>query len=169
MHRKDIYLAGGNFWGMQKYFDSVKGVLRTQVGYANGCTPNPTYADVSRGNSGYTETVRVQYDPNGINLRDLLVLFFRAIDPTSVDKQGKDIGNQYRTGVYYVDEEDRKTILDFMAEEQKRHAGKIVTEAKELESYYPAEEYHQEYLEKNPEGYCSIGKIELGYARNYNV
>ena len=152
---KTIYLAGGCFWGCQKYFDLLDGVVETEVGYANGPTANPTYAEVKR-HAGHAETVRVVYDPGTLPLTELLEAYFRVIDPTSVNKQGEDEGIQYRTGVYYVDEADRPVIEAALRALAARVGKPLAVEAQALENFYPAEEYHQKYLEKNPNGYCHI-------------
>ena len=152
---RTIYLAGGCFWGCQKYFDLMDGVIETEVGYANGPTENPSYEDVKH-DSGHAETVRVVYDPDALPLDQLLSAYFRVIDPTSVNKQGGDAGIQYRTGIYYIDEEDAavsKAALDALA---KQYDKPLAVECMPLENFYPAEEYHQKYLEKNPGGYCHI-------------
>lgn len=158
---KVIYLAGGCFWGTEKYLSLINGVVETEVGYANGRTENPTYQEVCRKNTGHAETVKVVYDPNKIDLKDLLDLFYKAIDPVSVNKQGGDVGTQYRTGIYYVDEEDRDIIKASLDELQKNYEKPLAIELKRLENYYTAEEYHQKYLDKNPGGYCHIGQYEF--------
>lgn len=151
-----IYFAGGCFWGVEKYFSQIYGVMETKVGYANGKIVNPTYEQVTTGKTGFTETVEVKYDPTKISLNTLLKSYFSIIDPTSLNKQGNDVGTQYRAGIYYTNQNDEKVINDFMAQEQKKYKKPIVVEVEKLESFYPAEEYHQKYLEKNPNGYCHI-------------
>ena len=151
----EIYLAGGCFWGMQKYLSSIRGVRSTEAGYANGPTENPTYEQVCR-SSGHAETVRVVYDPEQLPLAFLLRLYFDAIDPTSVNRQGGDSGVQYRTGIYYADKADLPVILEEIEKLQKALAGRVAVEVKPLRNYCPAEEYHQNYLDKNPGGYCHI-------------
>ena len=153
---KAIYLAGGCFWGVEKYLSLIRGVISTMAGYANGRTKNPSYEDVCRKNTGHAETVKVEYDPSGISLAFLLELFYKIIDPTSLNRQGFDAGIQYRTGIYYIDEADRETIMESVALLQKNCDKPVVIEIKPLENFYPAEEYHQKYLEKNPGGYCHI-------------
>lgn len=153
---KEIYLAGGCFWGLQAYFDLKSGIKETIVGYANGHTSNPTYAQVCTNSTGHAETVYIKYDENEIMLNRLLELFWKVIDPTSLNKQGGDIGTQYRTGIYYTDEKDIGIIKEFLEKEAKKYTKAIVTEVEELKCFYPAEEYHQKYLEKNPNGYCHI-------------
>jgi peptide methionine sulfoxide reductase msrA/msrB len=151
-----IYLAGGCFWGVEKYMASVRGVSAAEAGYANGTTESPTYGDVSTGRSGYTETVRVDYDPSVAPLPFLLELFYEAIDPTSLNRQGNDAGTQYRSGIYYTDPADAAVIERSIEQLQQRYDRPIVIEVGPLTSYTPAEEYHQDYLDKNPGGYCHI-------------
>ncbi len=153
---KNIYLAGGCFWGMQAYFDLKEGVINTSVGYANGHTQNPTYQEVCTGTTNHTETLFIEYDENIISLEKLLSYFWRVIDPTALNKQGGDIGTQYRTGIYYEDERDLEIIKESVQNQQKNYNKTIVTEVEKLKCFYPAEEYHQKYLEKNPNGYCHI-------------
>ena len=152
---KTIHLAGGCFWGCQKYFDLMDGVRETEVGYANGPTANPSYEEVKR-HAGHAETVRIAYDPDVLPLRALLEAYFQVIDPTSVNKQGEDEGVQYRTGIYYTDAADLPVIETALAALAARHDRPLAIALKPLECFYPAEEYHQKYLEKNPNGYCHI-------------
>ncbi len=152
---KTIYLAGGCFWGVQHYFDQFSGVLETETGYANGPTENPGYRDVCS-NSGHAETVRVVYDEKVLPLSDLLNRYFLVIDPLSVNRQGHDSGIQYRTGVYYTEEDQLPEIREVFRAEEKKAGAPLAVELAPLESFYPAEEYHQKYLEKNPGGYCHI-------------
>ena len=150
-----IYLAGGCFWGVQKYFDQFAGILRTEVGYANGSTDAPSYREVCAG-SGHAETLRIDYDPEAISLSELLRYYFLVIDPLSVNRQGEDRGVQYRTGIYYTNPEQLPELeAAFRAEEEKVGA-LLAVELRPLESFFPAEEYHQKYLDKNPGGYCHI-------------
>lgn len=158
---KVIYLAGGCFWGTEKYMSLIKGVVDTEVGYANGKTQNPTYEDVCRRNTGHAETVRVVYNPEEIPLEDLLKLFYRVIDPTAVNRQGNDIGTQYRTGIYYVDKEDEAIIRASLDELQKKYKEPLAVELMDLQNFYVAEDYHQDYLDKNPSGYCHISQAEF--------
>ena len=153
---KVIYLAGGCFWGCQKYFDLTKGVVSTEVGYANGPTANPTYEQVKHEHTGHAETVKVEYDPDVISLEALLKKYFAVIDPTAVNHQGEDFGIQYRTGIYYVFDEDEPVARACLDELAKQYDKPLAVELKPLENFYPAEEYHQKYLEKNPGGYCHI-------------
>ena len=152
----EIYLAGGCFWGMEKYIASVRGVKATEVGYANGKTANPTYQEVCYNDTGHAETVKVVYDASIVPLDFLLDLYYSAIDPTSVNRQGGDTGTQYRTGIYYTDQADFETIKQSILKLQKRFEKPVAVEVKPLENFYPAEEYHQKYLDKNPGGYCHI-------------
>ncbi|WP_082967457.1 peptide-methionine (R)-S-oxide reductase MsrB [Paenibacillus oryzae] len=152
----DLYLAGGCFWGVEAYMARINGVQDVTSGYANGEGENPTYKDVIRGDRGFAETVHVKYDPKQVSLEKLLDHFFRVVDPTSVNKQGNDRGIQYRSGVYYTSPEDAEIIKQAVAQEQEKYDKPIVTEVLPLQNYYLAEEYHQDYLEKNPNGYCHI-------------
>lgn len=152
----EIYFAGGCFWGAEKYLASIPGVLKTEVGYANGKTENPTYEEVCRRNTGHAETVRVSYDPAVLPLGFLLTLYYEAIDPTSINRQGGDAGSQYRTGIYYTNEADRPVIEASLAQLQERCEKPVAIESKPLENYSAAEEYHQKYLDKNPGGYCHL-------------
>jgi peptide methionine sulfoxide reductase msrA/msrB len=162
---KEIFIAAGCFWGAEKYFSLIKGVSRTEVGYANGPTENPSYEDVKYRQTGHAETVRIKYDPALIGLPFLLDLYYEAIDPVSLNRQGHDVGIQYRTGIYYTDPAD----LDVIAASIKRLEAKIgepaAIEVKALENFYTAEEYHQKYLDKNPGGYCHIGPLLFDRAR----
>ncbi|MFS0726416.1 peptide-methionine (R)-S-oxide reductase MsrB [Paenibacillus sp. 1P07SE] len=153
---RDLYLAGGCFWGVEAYMSRIQGVHNVTSGYANGEGEDPTYEDVIRGDRGFAETVHVSYDPQQVTLQTLLDYFFRVIDPTSVNQQGNDRGIQYRSGVYYTSPEEAAVIEQVVAEEQTRYEQTIVTEVLPLQNYYLAEEYHQDYLEKNPNGYCHI-------------
>lgn len=166
LNYKEIYLAGGCFWGTQMYFDAIKGVVATEVGYANGTTENPTYEEVCHNNTGHAETVKVVYDDNLLSLDKLLELYYEVIDPVSVNKQGGDIGIQYRTGIYYVDEKDIDVIEPSIKELQTRYDKPIAIEVKPLENFYSAEEYHQKYLEKNPTGYCHISRDQIERVRH---
>ena len=150
---KTIYLAGGCFWGVERYFSLVKGVFSTEVGYANGTKDNPKYEDLKHGDDDASETVKIIYDEKVVSLEKLLEIYLRAIDPYSKNKQGEDEGVQYRTGIYYLDNNDKQIIYDYFAKiNLKYHAIEILP----LRKFFPAEEYHQKYLEKNPQGYCHI-------------
>jgi peptide methionine sulfoxide reductase msrA/msrB len=155
---KQIYLAAGCFWGAEKYFSLIKGVSRTEVGYANGRTENPSYEDVRYHDTGHAETVLIEYDPAVVSLPFLLDLYYKAIDPTSLNRQGGDVGTQYRTGIYYTDETDLDTISASLNGLEAKIGESLAIEVKPLENFYTAEEYHQKYLDKNPGGYCHIGK-----------
>lgn len=155
--KKEIYLAGGCFWGTEKYLENIPGILTTEVGYANGNTDNPTYEEVCYNNTGHAETVKVEYDDDRIGLLYILELYYDVINPVSINRQGGDVGSQYRTGIYYVDDRDEAVIQGSIDELQKKYKEKIAIEVKPLINYYKAEEYHQKYLDKNPDGYCHIG------------
>lgn len=152
---KEIYLAGGCFWGLEKYFSLFSGVISTEVGYANGNKINPTYDEVCSG-SGHAETLKIVYNAQTISLHTILRQFFEVIDPTLKNRQGNDFGVQYRTGVYYTDETDLADIAAIFEEKAKNYAKPILTEVLPLKEYCKAEEYHQKYLDKNPGGYCHI-------------
>ena len=152
---KTIYLAGGCFWGVQKYFDRFDGVLETEVGYANGPDTDPTYQDVCK-SSGHAETVRVVYDPAVISLKTLLESYFLVIDPLSVNRQGNDKGIQYRTGIYYTEESQLPEIEAVYRAQQEKAGAKLAVELMPIQNFFGAEEYHQKYLDKNPGGYCHI-------------
>jgi peptide methionine sulfoxide reductase msrA/msrB len=154
----EIYLAGGCFWGLEKYLAAIPGVIKTEVGYANGNTAKPSYEEVCYNNTGHAETVYVAYDEKRLPLDFLLELYYEAIDPVSVNRQGGDRGTQYRTGIYYVNQEDRPIIEASIKKLQKRFDRPIAIEVLPLKNYYPAEDYHQKYLDKNPGGYCHIKK-----------
>ncbi|MBQ6018710.1 MAG: peptide-methionine (S)-S-oxide reductase MsrA [Clostridia bacterium] len=153
---KTIYLAGGCFWGTQKFFDRFDGVLSTTVGYANGKTKNPTYEQVCRSGTDHAETVRIDFDETAMPLSRLLEYYFLTIDPLSVDRQGGDVGRQYRTGIYYADASLLGEIAAAVKKEEEKVGAPLAVEVKPLENFCPAEEYHQKYLEKNPGGYCHI-------------
>lgn len=160
-----IYLAGGCFWGTEHLMQQVPGVTTTCTGYANSSVANPTYKEVCTGRTGAAETVRVDYDPSRIGLSELLRLYFRSIDPTSLNRQGGDCGTQYRTGIYYTDPADLPVIEAETATLQRRHAKPLAIEVKPLENFYPAEEYHQHYLDNNPGGYCHVDPALFAEAR----
>lgn len=162
---KEIYLAGGCFWGTEHYFKQIDGVVDTEVGYANGITENPTYKEVCTDKTGFAETVHVTYNPDKVSLKFLLEMYFKAIDPTSINRQGHDTGTQYRTGVYYTDSSDEATISKVFDEEQKHIQGKIIVENLPLKNFYKAEDYHQDYLDKNPDGYCHLPQSLFEFAR----
>jgi peptide-methionine (S)-S-oxide reductase len=155
---KEIIFAGGCFWGVEAYFNTIDGVIKTKVGYANGETENPTYKEVCENNTGFAEACYIQYDENKVNLERLLDAYWKVVDPTILNRQGHDVGTQYRTGIYYLDEEALNTILVSKDAEQKKYKDSIVTEIVPLKNFFDAEEYHQKYLDKNPNGYCHISK-----------
>lgn len=153
---KTIYLAGGCFWGTEHLFSLVPGVTSTTAGYANSLIESPDYKQVCSGSTGAAETVKINYDDEQVSLSDLLNLFFRSIDPLSINRQGSDCGTQYRTGIYYTDPTDIPVIEAQLATLQRRHTKPLAIEFMPLENFYAAEEYHQEYLNKNPGGYCHV-------------
>ena len=168
MNYKHIYLAGGCFWGTEHFFKQIDGVVETEVGFANGQTDKPTYEQVYTDKTGYAETVHVTYDSDKIGLEFLLRMFFVAIDPTSLNKQGHDEGTRYRTGIYYTDAADLPVIEQIFAEEQSKYAQPLVVEKLPLLNFYPADEYHQDYLDKHPDGYCHLPKALFDMARKAN-
>jgi peptide methionine sulfoxide reductase msrA/msrB len=168
MATKDIYLAGGCFWGTEHFFKQIAGVMATEVGFANGHTIDPTYEQVYTDATGHAETVHVVYDPAQVSLEFLLQMFFVAIDPTSLNKQGHDEGTRYRTGIYYTDPADRAVIDRVYAEQQTKYAQPLVVEREPLSSFYPADEYHQDYLDKHPDGYCHLPLSLFAFARQAN-
>ena len=163
---KDIFFAGGCFWGTEHYFKQIEGVVDSEVGFANGHTADPSYKEVYTDTTGYAETVYVKYNPDVVSLEFLLQMFFKAIDPTSLNKQGHDEGTRYRTGVYYTDEGDLSIIEKVFAEEQKLYEQPLAVEKCPLQNFYSAEEYHQDYLDKNPTGYCHLPESLFEFARN---
>ena len=168
MENKTIYFAGGCFWGTEHYFKMIKGVVGTTVGYANSIMENPSYKDVCSGDTLAAETVKVDYDPSSVSLEFLTRMFFHAIDPTSLNRQGNDIGTQYRTGIYYTDNEDLAEIYKVFEEQRSTTEGEIVVEVKALQNFYTAENYHQDYLDKNPDGYCHLPFTLFEFAREAN-
>lgn len=166
---KTIYLAGGCFWGMQHFMQQIYGVQSTRVGYANSVVESPDYKLVCTGSTNAAETVEVSYDTDKISLFRLLQLFFMAIDPTSLNRQGGDVGTQYRSGIYYVDDEDAAVIKKAIDYERGEVREPVVTEMHRLANFYPAEEYHQDYLDKNPSGYCHINPELFRIAREANA
>ena len=153
---KEIYLAGGCFWGVEEYLSRINGVIDTNVGYANGTKENPSYEQVCSGTTGHTETTLIKFDENIISLEELLTNYWKIINPTMLNRQGPDIGSQYRTGIYYTDDSDLDAINKTLKIQQEKYDSEIVTEIMPLNTYYDAEEYHQDYLKKNPGGYCHI-------------
>lgn len=153
---KKIVLAGGCFWGLEEYYARIDGIVETEVGYANGQTKEPTYREVCDTDTGHAEVVKLEYDESLITLEEILKSLWKVIDPTLINRQGADIGDQYRTGIYYMDNEDLPVIEESVAEVAKDYELPIRTEVQPLDYYYKAEEYHQRYLKKNPNGYCHI-------------
>ncbi|WP_162164024.1 peptide-methionine (S)-S-oxide reductase MsrA [Acholeplasma hippikon] len=153
---KKIILAGGCFWGVEAYFKQIKGVLDTSCGYANGNKENPTYREVCDGVATHAEAVEILYDENETNLDKIFEHFFRIIDPTTLNRQGHDVGVQYRSGIYYLDEETKEKAIEYINKEQAKYDKKIVVSVEPLTNYYLAEAYHQDYLDKNPTGYCHV-------------
>ena len=162
----EIYLAGGCFWGTEKYMSSIRGVLKTSAGYANGSTENPTYEEVCYKDTGHAEAVKVEYDPGVIKLSFLLALFFESIDPFSHNRQGGDVGTQYRTGIYYTDPADKEIVECVLTSLERRLNRAVAIEHGLLVNFYKAEEYHQNYLQKNPTGYCHISPSLIKKAAN---
>lgn len=154
-----IYFAGGCFWGTEKLFSEIPGVTDAVSGYANGdAGVVPSYGNI--GETNFKETVRVEYNPKEVSLDVLLYAYFSVIDPTVKNRQGNDVGSQYQTGIYYADEESGKAVGE-AAEKEKLKYDKFYVEILPLENFYGAEEYHQNYLEKNPTGYCHISNKEM--------
>ncbi|PKF74992.1 peptide-methionine (R)-S-oxide reductase MsrB [Chryseobacterium sp. PMSZPI] len=165
---KEIYFAGGCFWGTEHFFQQIRGVVGTEVGYANGNTQNPTYEEVVSHTTGFAETVKVKYDPEQVDLKLLIDLYFKTIDPTSKDQQGNDRGNQYRTGIYSTDKETEAVVKAEVEKLAKNYNKPILVETIPLKNFYKAEDYHQDYLDKNPGGYCHIepGLFEMAKKAN---
>lgn len=164
MIKKEIYFAGGCFWGTEHFFKQIRGVTFTETGYANGNTPDPTYKEVYTDRTGYAETVHVEYD-DSISLTFLVRMFFKAIDPVSLNRQGEDAGTRYRTGIYYTDPEDLPAIKAVYDEMAREYDVPLAVELQPLRNFYPAEDYHQDYLENNPDGYCHLPLELFEFAR----
>lgn len=164
-----IYLAGGCFWGVEKFIKKLNGVIDTKSGYANGEIINPTYQMVCSGEYGFVECVRVTYDPASISLKTLLSLFFKTIDPTSLNQQGNDKGIQYRSGIYYVETSDKDIIIEFIDKIKDNYNKPLVIEILPLSNFFLAEDYHQDYLIKNPNGYCHLDFETFKIADDYNA
>ncbi|MBO7628619.1 MAG: peptide-methionine (S)-S-oxide reductase MsrA [Bacteroidales bacterium] len=163
---KDLYLAAGCFWGAEHFFKQIKGVVFTETGFANGNTDNPTYEQVYTDTTGHAETVHLRYDPLQVSLRFLLEMYFKAVDPTSLNQQGEDRGTRYRTGIYYTDPDDLPFIRLAMEQEAPRHGLPLQVEVLPLQCFFRAEDYHQNYLDNNPTGYCHLPVALFEYARN---
>ena len=162
---QEIYLAGGCFWGLQKYFDQFDGVTETETGYANGPDRAPSYEEVCA-DSGHAETVKIVFEETVLPLEKLLDYYFMVIDPLSVNRQGNDAGIQYRTGIYYTDEAQLSTILAVYDREQKKAGAQLALEVEPLKNFFPAEEHHQKYLDKHPNGYCHIPRRFFSLAKS---
>lgn len=165
---KKIYLAGGCFWGVEHYLKQIRGVITTKVGYANGTKENPTYEEVCQKSYHFAEAVEVGYDPEILSLATLLSAFYKIIDPTTLNQQGNDKGEQYRTGIYFVEEKDLEIIGPSIIALQDYYDHKIMVEVLPLTNFYDGEDYHQNYLEKNSGGYCHVDLKMFEYARTVN-
>ena len=159
-----ITLAGGCFWCLEAVYERVRGVHRVENGYSNGQTPNPNYEQVCGGRTGHAEVVRIDFDPTEVSLRELLEVFFTIHDPTTLNRQGADVGTQYRSAIYWHTEAQRALAAEVLKEADDHHGGRVVTELLPETSYHPAEAYHQHYYARNPEqGYCAFvvaGKVD---------
>lgn len=167
--QSEIYFAGGCFWGTEHFLKQIKGVEKTEVGYANGNIPNPSYEQVCSGNTNFAETVKVVYNPQEVGLPLLIDLYFKTIDPTSINRQGNDRGSQYRTGIYYTDKEYLPVIQSTVQALAKNYSKPLAVEVKPLSNFYKAEEYHQDYLDKHPGGYCHINPALFDLAKKANT
>lgn len=167
-NQKEIYLAGGCFWGTEHFMKQIRGVEATKAGYANSKVARPTYREVCSGRTGAAETVKVVYNPEKVQLPLLLNLYFKTIDPTSLNRQGNDHGTQYRTGIYYVDTLDRPVIEKAVKELARQYDRPLAIEVMPLANFYPAEDDHQDYLDRNPGGYCHISSALFEVARKAN-
>lgn len=168
-NQAEIYFAGGCFWGTEHFLKQIEGVESTQVGYANSTVANPSYEQVCTGTTNAAETVKVVYDPEKVDLDLLLELYFQTIDPTSLNRQGNDRGTQYRTGIYYIDENNIPIINEAIKALSAQYNNPIAIEIKPLKNFYPAETYHQDYLDKHPNGYCHINPALFEMARKANA
>ena len=165
---KEIYFAGGCFWGTEHLFQLVRGVVETEVGYANGKIKNPTYEQVITHTTGFAEAVKVKYDADEVDLPLLIKLYFKSIDPTTLNRQGNDVGDNYRSGIYFTDKNDEALIKSEVKNLAKNYSKRVVVETTSLKNFYAAEDYHQDYLDKNPGGYCHIPLSVFEEARNAN-
>ncbi len=156
MNLQKIVLAGGCFWGVERYFQTLKGVVDTEVGYANSRMENPSYEAVCTGFTDAAEAVEITFNPEIISLKTILDHYMKIIDPYSLNKQGNDVGTQYRTGIYYTSEKELPVIKEVLQKEVEKTGKKLRIEVLPLANFYKAEEYHQDYLKKNPYGYCHI-------------
>jgi peptide methionine sulfoxide reductase msrA/msrB len=166
---KTIFFAAGCFWGAQHYLKQIRGVVETETGFANGNTDNPTYKEVYTDMTGYAEAVRVVYDPEILPLRKLVSLYFDCIEPTSVNQQGEDRGTRYRTGIYYIESEDYLAIREIYDEVQRNYSAPLAVEVEPIRNFFPADESHQDYLVKHPDGYCHLPQALFEYARKANA
>ncbi len=164
-----IYFAGGCFWGTEHFFKQIDGVVATEVGYANSLIPHPSYKEVCTGETMAAEGVKVEYDTSKIDLKYLIHMYFMTIDPTSHNKQGNDVGTQYRTGIYYTTASQQHDILEQVKEESHAYSAPLAVEVTQLQNFCPAEEYHQDYLTKNPGGYCHIPPQLFEIARKAKI
>lgn len=164
MNLERITLAGGCFWCLEAVYEQVRGVHRVESGYSNGQHPNPNYEQVCSGNTGHAEVVRLDFDPAEVSLRELLEVFFSIHDPTTLNRQGADVGTQYRSGIYWHTEAQRELAAEVIREANAHHGGRVVTELQPETNYHPAEAYHQHYYARNPDqGYCAFvvaGKVD---------
>ena len=165
MTDKSIYFAGGCFWGVEHFFKGVDGVREAIPGYANGNTENPSYKEVYTDTTGHAETVKVTYNPERVSLELLLKLFFTVTDPLTLNRQGHDEGTRYRSGVFYTDPAERPVIEAVFKAVEAKLGVPIVTQLEPLKCFFPAEEYHKDYLDKNPEGYCHLPLKTFVYLR----
>lgn len=167
---KEIYLAGGCFWGVQAYFKQVIGIVNTEVGYANGYSNQTNYYVIHSTN--HAETLKIEYEENSIHFAEILDRYYRIIDPLSINKQGSDVGTQYRTGIFYTDEKQKNIAEISLKILQKKYDEEIQILLQPLKNYVRAEEYHQEYLDKNPDGYCHVDTDKVAdmlYPARYNL
>ena len=165
---KTIFLAAGCFWGAQHYLKQIRGVVETETGFANGDTENPTYKEVYTDMTGYAEAVRVVFDPAVLSLRKLINLYFDCIEPTSVNQQGEDCGTRYRTGIYYIEPEDYLIVKEVFDDVQRGYSAPLAVEVEPIRNFFPADESHQDYLDKHPDGYCHLPQALFEYARRAN-
>ena len=163
-----VYLAGGCFWGTEHFFKQVRGVIKAQSGFVNGHTPNPTYKQVSTGTTGYAECVALTYDPTILSFKKILTLFFKTIDPTSLNKQGDDVGTQYRTGIYYIDAQQQQIAQSALKRLAKSYTQPIVVECEPFRAFYPVESWQNDYLDKFPNAECHIAPEVLANAKMAN-
>ena len=159
--KNSAIFAGGCFWGVEAYYKRVRGVINTQVGYCGGQKSSPKYEEVCSQSTGHAEAVLVDYDSSQTNLIKLLDHYFHITNPTTLNYQKGDVGTQYRSGIYYFSEEDKQIILEYIDCIKEFYEEKIVTEVLPAGEFWPAEEYHQDYLSQNPDGYCHIGPIHF--------